>query len=84
MKMKIRTIIGMAALGIIGFANINATADNKSIVNAEVVMEQDEMLTIESWMTEDNYWTSETAVDTLEVEAALEVEPWMTNEDLWK
>jgi len=83
MKTKIRTIIGMAALGIIGFTNINATADNKSIVNAEVVIEKEEMLTIESWMLDDENWATKTEVDTLEVEKALEVESWMTNESLW-
>ena len=85
MKTKIRTIIGMAALGIIGFTNINATADNKSLVNAEIVMEQEEMLTIESWMTEESYWAAEkVTIDTVAVEEALGVESWMTNEDLWK
>lgn len=84
MKTKIRTIIGMAALGIIGFTNINATADNKSIVNTEVVMEKEEMLTIESWMTEESYWAAEEVrIDTVAVEEALEVESWMTNESLW-
>lgn len=84
MKTKIRTIIGIVALGIIGFTNINATADNKSNVNAEVVMENEKKLPIESWMTEESNWTPETEVDTLKVEEALEVESWMTNEDLWK
>ncbi len=83
MKTKIRTIIGMAALGIIGFTNINATADNKSLVNAEVVIEKEEMLTIESWMLDDENWATKTEADTVEVEKALEVEPWMTNESLW-
>lgn len=82
--MKIRTVIGIVALGIIGFTNINATIDNKSSVNAEVVIEQDEMLTIEAWMLENENWVTKTEADTLEVEVALEVEPWMTNEDLWK
>jgi hypothetical protein len=84
MKTKIRTIIGIVALGTIGFANINATADNKREVNTNVVTEKEESLTIESWMTEESNWTSETEVDTLNVEEALEVETWMINEDLWK
>lgn len=83
MKTKIRTIVAICVLGIIGFTNINAIADNKSMVNAEVVTEAEEMLTIESWMIDESYWTSETKVSTLEAEAALEIEPWMTNESLW-
>jgi hypothetical protein len=83
MKTKIKTIIAICALGIIGFTNINATADNKKLVNAEVVTEKEEMLTIESWMIDESFWTSETKVATAEAEEALEIESWMTNESFW-
>jgi len=83
MKTKIRTFIAIGALGIIGFTNINAIADNKSLVNAEVVTESEEMLTIEAWMTDANVWTSELKVATTDAEEALEVEAWMTNESYW-
>lgn len=52
MKTKIKTIIAMAALGMIGFININAVADNKKIVNSEVVNENMEMSNMGSWISE--------------------------------
>ena len=84
MKTKIRTIIGIVALGTVGFININATADNKREVNANVVTEAEKSLTIESWMLESKNWTAKTEPDTVEVEKALEVEAWMLDEKLWK
>lgn len=84
MKTKIRTFIAIVALGIIGFTNINATADNKREVNANVVSEVEESLTIESWMLENENWTSTTVVDTTEVEKEAKVEAWMMDESLWK
>ncbi|OFX62004.1 MAG: hypothetical protein A2066_19470 [Bacteroidetes bacterium GWB2_41_8] len=83
MKTKIRTFIAMSALGIIGITNISATADNKKVFNAGIVAETEEVLNIESWMTEGIYWTSETKVSTFEAEKALEVEAWMTDESFW-
>ncbi len=89
MKTKIRTLIAMVALGIIGFTNINATTDNKKEVNINVVSEKEENSTIETWMLNDAPWnakaeTAKTVIDSAKVEKALEVESWMTNEDLWK
>ena len=84
MKTKIRTIIGIVALGTVGFININATADNKREVNANVVTEAEKSLTIESWMLESENWSAKTEPDTVEVEKALEVEAWMLDEKLWK
>lgn len=84
MKSKIKTLIAIFALGIIGFTNINAIADNKSMVNAEVVTEKEEMLTIESWMLDENYWESTYVNETLESDDSLEVESWMTDASLWK
>ena len=83
MKTKIRTIIGIVALGTIGFININATVDNKREVNANVVIEKEESLTIESWMLENAKWDAKTETDTLAVEKAPEVEAWMLNESVW-
>lgn len=83
MKTKIRTFIAMCALGIIGITNISATADNKKVFNAGIVTETEEVLNIESWMTEGSYWTSETKVSTFEAEEALEVESWMIDESFW-
>lgn len=84
MKTKIRTIIGIVALSAIGFTNINATADNKREVNANVVIEKEESLTIESWMLENAKWDAKTETDTLKVEKSLKIEAWMIEESLWK
>lgn len=84
MKTKIKTLTAIIALGIIGFTNINAIADNKSMVNAEVVTEKEEMLTIETWMLDDNYWESKEVIETLESEDSLQIESWMTDASLWK
>ena len=84
MKTKTRTLIGIFALGIIGFANINATIDNKREVNANVATELEESLTIESWMLDNDYWTTTNEADTVDSEKATEIEAWMLNENLWK
>ncbi len=74
MKSKTRTLIGIVALGLVGITNINATTvDNKRMANAEVVTENEESLAIESWMTDENYWTSESKVN----DETLEIESWM-------
>jgi hypothetical protein len=83
MKTKIRTLIGIVALGMVGFTNIHATADNKRTANAGVAIENEESLAIESWMTDESYWTSEANVYAPEQEEALEVESWMTDESYW-
>lgn len=80
MKSKISTLIAISALGIIGLTNINAIADNKSMARAEVVTEKEENLTIESWMTNENYWSSN---DLAEREHSLTIESWMTDENNW-
>ena len=85
MKTEIRTLIAICTLAIIGISNINAKADLITTTsNTEVATEQEASLTIESWMTNDDYWTSKATMDTLEKEDALHVEAWMTNESLWK
>ena len=84
MKTKIRTMIAISVLGMIGFTNISAIADNKRATNnTEAVAESDKMLTIESWMTDEDYWTSEAQVNAVEAEEALQIESWMTNESYW-
>lgn len=83
MKTKIRTMIAISVLGMIGFANISAIADNKRAANTEFATESDKMLTIESWMTDEDYWTSEAQVNAVEAEEALQIESWMTNESYW-
>lgn len=84
MKTKIKSLIAIFALGIIGFTNINAIADNKGMVNAELVIETEESLTIESWMLDENYWENEEVAITPETEDSLEVESWMTEASLWE
>lgn len=83
MKTKIRTIIGIVALGLIGFTNINATIDNKNEVRLNVVAEKEEILAIEPWMLENEIWVKP-QIDTIVAEKALEIEAWMLDEKLWK
>lgn len=83
MKTRVRTLIGIVALGIVGITNIHATVDNKRVTNAEVVIENEKSLDIESWMIEESFWTSEIKVNALESEEALAVESWMTDENYW-
>ena len=84
MKTKIRTFIGIVALGIVGFTNINATAGNYKM-SAFTVAEVEESLTIEAWMLENKFFTEETKVkaEAVEAEKALEIESWMTDEDFF-
>ena len=77
MRTKIKTFIAIVALGIFGLANINATANNKSKVNYNVVSETEKSLTIESWMLENEFWNTKTECNSAESEKALEVEAWM-------
>jgi len=83
MKTNIRTTIAIIALGTIGITNINAISDHKSLVNLEFATEQEEQLQIESWMINDNNWTSEAISTSQEAEESLSVEPWMTDENTW-
>lgn len=75
MKTKIRSLIVIAALGILGFTNINATADYKKAMNTEFAVENEASLSIEEWMTNENYW--------LLNESTLTIEKWMTNDNYW-
>lgn len=85
MKTKTRTFIGIVALGIIGFTNINATAGNIEI-SAYTVAEVEESLTIESWMLENELFTesTQTKAEVVEVEKALEIESWMIDENFFQ
>lgn len=83
MKTKIRTFIAMVALGLFGLANINATADNKREVNANVVSAKEESLTIESAMFGDIYRTIQSQNETLESEKEFKFEFEMTNEKVF-
>ena len=82
MKTRIRTIIGMVALGLFGLANINATTDNKSVVNTNVVSGSEESLMTESAMFGDIYRTIQSQNETAESEKefAFEFEKGITNE----
>lgn len=81
MKTKTRTFIGIVALGIIGFTNINATAGNIE-TSAYAVAEVEERLTIESWMLENELFAESalTKAEAVETEKALEIESWMIDE----
>lgn len=75
MKTKIRSLIVIAALGIIGLTNVNATADYKKATNTEFAIESEVSLSIEEWMTNENYWILN--------ESSLTIEEWMTNDNYW-
>ncbi|HAH22852.1 MAG TPA: hypothetical protein DCL77_03680 [Prolixibacteraceae bacterium] len=80
MKTNIRTFIAMAALGLFGLANINATTDNKREVNANVVAAKEESLTNELGMFGDIYKTIKSQNETMEAENELNTETTMTEE----
>ena len=66
MKTKINTLLALCALAFIGIININATADNKKIVNSEVVTEKAEMVTIETGISEKNLFYSAEAFSAID------------------
>jgi len=73
MKTKIRTFMGIVALGLFGLVNINATSDYKSEINAKLVSETEGSMTIESWMLENDFFSPKTKVETVEST----IESWM-------
>ena len=75
----------MVALGLFGLANINATADNKREVNANVVSAKEESLTMELTMFGDIYRTIQSQNEILESEKEFKVEfeREMTNEKVF-
>ena len=75
MKTKNKSLIAIVALGIIGFTNINAKADYKKAMNTAVTVEHEASLSIEEWMTNENYW--------IQNESSLTSEEWMTNDNYW-
>jgi hypothetical protein len=90
MKTKIRTFIGLVALGMIAFTNNHATAAN-NLMSSFSTVETEENLTIENWMLDSNLWVenseTKTAIEKAkkaETENPLEVEEWMTEEDFFK
>ncbi|HEY3370194.1 MAG TPA: hypothetical protein VGK10_05050 [Prolixibacteraceae bacterium] len=82
MNTKIRTFIGMVALGVVGLANINATTVNKREVTSNDVSGKVESVASESAMFEDIYRTIQSQNETLESEIELkrEFEGGTTNE----
>jgi hypothetical protein len=72
MKTKIRTLIAICLLGFIGIININAIADNKKVVTAEVVTEKEEMLTNESLMADEIFLKSAEELTAKDVDAQIE------------
>jgi len=84
MKTKIRTFIGIAALGLIGFVNINATGDGKREVKANVVSEKQVVLKKESKTVENETQVSKAEIDNTESEIALEAGTYLTSEDFLK
>jgi len=78
MKTKIRTLLAIGALGIIGLININAIADNKKSVNTEVVKGKEEMLTIETWNIDETFLNS--AEELTAMEADLQIEKYASKQ----
>ncbi|MGF7140396.1 hypothetical protein [Roseimarinus sediminis] len=69
-------------------SNMNLTLPAEVLYTVENGIENEENLEIENWMTNENLWEVEAAVDfsTEEVsdEAELEIEEWMINNQLWE
>jgi hypothetical protein len=87
MKTSIKTVIGMAVLAILVATNIQAVAKNnaETKINIEsAVIESEEIMTLESWMIEDEIWCNETNLVNTEIEVSPELETWMTDKNLWK
>jgi hypothetical protein len=84
MKTEIRTFIGIAALGLIGFININATGDDKREVKANVASDKEVVLTKESKTVENESRVSKAELENKDAEKTLAVESWMTGEEFLK
>lgn len=84
MKTEIRTFIGIAALGLIGFVNINANGDDKREVKANVVTEKEVVVTKELKTVENETRTSKSVIENTESEKALEGAVCMNSEDFLK
>ena len=80
MKTKIRTFIGMVALGVIGLANINATTGNKREVNTNVVIGKVESLKTDAEVFGTIYRTIKSDNETMESEKEPAVEKGMSAE----
>lgn len=78
MKTKIKTLIAICALGIIGLININAISDNKKVV----VNDKTEMLAIESGMTDEAFVYSAQAFSTADMNN--EIESYTATNELTK
>jgi hypothetical protein len=72
MKTKIKTIIGIVALGTIGFTNINATVDNKKEGNTNVVLENEKNLLNESCTTDEAFFNLAEELTTMETDFQIE------------
>ncbi len=84
MKTSLKALAAVATLFVIGATNINATADYKRTMNEENVVEQETNLSVENWMTNEDFWAPKTAAESVDNEHPLKVEAWMTNDNLWK
>jgi len=83
MKTEIRTFIGIAALGLIGFVNINAIGDDKREVKANVT-EKEVVVTKELKTVENETRTSKSEIENAESEKAMEGAVCMNSEDFLK
>ena len=72
MKTKIKTLQTICALGIIGLININAVADNKKLINTEVVNGKEEMLVLGSRTTDEVFFDSAEALTAIEADVQIE------------
>jgi len=73
MKTKIRTLIAISALGMIGFTNTNATAgNNKKVACTEVCSENMETMNIESLNTDEAFIASAEELTAMETDAQVE------------
>jgi len=85
MKTKMRTLIGLVALGMITLTSNVAAAGDK-VTNNKAIAETKESLVLKNWIQENNLYSerNETKADAKKAEQAREVETSIANEDFVK
>lgn len=85
MKNKVKQLaagIFLATVLVVGNANAKGTELNALIIKIYEAPAQ-----MESWMTDDAFWNTETSNSVLivqESESALEIESWMIRDNIWE
>lgn len=83
MKTKIKALVVLAALLLIGATQINANQSKwrKALLDAEIDAEP--ALTLEDWMVDESLWFVGNTTLPEETDKPLLLEKWMTDQALW-